>query len=171
MAGREDRVLEGTGGRWHFPLPGGSEGRRAMEAAKVEAPGPSSVSQVCAPTTTIERAAKGVGWMKVIIGAIVAAAGVGFGTAAYLTSFAKAEDVQENVHEHVNSDSPHPAISKDLRDLQERLIRVETVQQQMATTQERMQTGQERINEKLDRLLSAGAAWRLPPVPGPSPGP
>jgi hypothetical protein len=144
-----------------------------MEAAKaVAVPGASpTVSQVCAPTTTLERSAKGVGWLKVIVGAIVAAAGVGFGTAAYLTSFAKAEDVQESVHEHVESDSPHPAISRDLRDAQDRLIRMETLQQQMSATQERMQTGQERMNEKLDRLLSAGAAWRLPPVSVNSTGP
>ncbi len=111
----------------------------------------------CGP---VERAASRVGWYKVLIGAAITLLAAGAMATMYVSSFARADDVRATVESHEKSDSPHPNLRRDLQGVQERLIRVETVQQQMATTQDRM-------DQKLDRLLSGGAAWRVPPASPP----
>jgi hypothetical protein len=103
-----------------------------------------------------------VGWGRTIIGGLFALlVAVAMGV-IFVTTLASHDEVQAAVQEHSQTDG-HPSLSTPLRDLGNRMIRIETLQQQAATLQNKM-------DDKLDRLLSAGAAWRGPlnttqPVP------
>lgn len=131
----------------------------------VSASRPQQVAQrpSCGP---VEKTATRVGWLKVIIASGVALLAAGAAAAIYASQFATSEQVSSAVKSHVEDDSPHPGIRRDMQSIEQRLIRVETVQQRMETVQQRM-------DDKLDRLVEGQQAhpWRPPPGSPPSPTP
>jgi hypothetical protein len=135
-----------------------------MESAQSQG----GVSQTCAPTLQV--AAKNVGWLKVLFGVGITLLVAGGAAALYAASFATHEEVQTAFSRHESSDG-HPSVTKGIQDLGSRLIRLEIGQQTLQSTQQRMEGTQEKMDDKLDRILSGGAAWRSPIHPAAPPEP
>ncbi len=131
---------------------------------------PVTASFPAIPAQVLQPLAKTVGWLRTIVVAVVGLVAALAAVVIYLTSFATHDDLRQSITSHEGTEG-HSALSKPLRDLSDRLLRVEIGQQVMAATQARTEETQARMNEKLDRLLSAGAAWRLPANPTPPPQP
>ena len=110
----------------------------------------------------LKRTATRVGRIQVLVGAIVVLIGGIIAGTVYVDHLASQDDVRAEVAAHAAIPG-HAGMVQEMRGVSERLIRVETQLGQMLTTQERM-------DNKLDRLLSAGAAWRQP-LPDPKPEP
>ena len=132
-----------------------TEGKEAtvMEQRTLD-PG-TTVAQVCYPAKSI---AQQVGWWKVIVAAGAALVAAGVAAAVYTEQFATKEDVTSGMIEHVNGEG-HPAEQRSIRDIQDRLIRIELQQDTMSRVQGAMDV-------KLDRLVerSSVPAWLVPPA-------
>jgi hypothetical protein len=135
-----------------------------MESAQSQG----GVSQTCAPTLQV--AAQRVSWTKVIVVAAVGLFLAGGTVFIYASSFATNDEVQTAFDRHESSDG-HPSVTKGIQDLGSRLIRLEIGQQTLQSTQQRMEGTQEKMDDKLDRILSGGAAWRSPIHPAAPPEP
>lgn len=103
-------------------------------------------------------AAQNVSWVKVIVAAAVALIAAGATAALYTDQFATGNEVVSAVKAHSEGDG-HPALRKDLRDVQDRLIRIEMQQDAMSRVQGAM-------DDKLDRLIDRASvpAWLVPPT-------
>lgn len=105
-------------------------------------------------TAGIKGTADRIGWLRVIVGVGITLLVAGGAAALYAASFATQDEVQGTMAAHQATDG-HPTMTRALRDMGDRLIRVEIVQQSMAATQEKM-------DRKLDQLLSSPPTWRVP---------
>lgn len=114
-----------------------------------------TVTQVCSPVKSF---AQQVGWLKVIFAAGVALVAAGVAAAVYTDQFATNEDVSVLMNEHSRGPG-HPGTEKVIRDVQDRLIRIELQQDVMGRVQGAM-------DNKLDRLIerSTAPAWLVPPA-------
>ncbi len=138
-----------------------AEGQEAGVQAKrsvTPAPNTATITQNCGP---IERGAKHVGWLKTMVAAALALLAGGAGAAMYADTFATDAEVKAVVGEMEKSHSAvgHPETQRDLRDIQDRLIRVETVQQRMDGRQQSMDY---KLDTMMGRLLGTQP---LPPPP------
>jgi hypothetical protein len=129
--------------------------RFASEGRKVE---PMAADQPATSAFPIVPAAKAladrVGWGRTIIGALFALLTAVAMGAIFVTTLASHSEVQAAVAEHSQTEG-HPSLSGPLRDLGNRMIRIETLQERAAELQNKM-------DDKIDRLLSAPAMWRAP---------
>jgi hypothetical protein len=109
-----------------------------------------------------------VSWVRTIVAAGIALLVAGAAAALWSAQFATSEKVAQTMERHETSDSPHPVIRRDLQGIEQRLIRIETVQTGLSD-------GQRKIEDKLDRVIervqflrtspSGYAALPSPPVP------
>ena len=140
----------------------GEEGDMAAEGVSHDGPSRPGMQQTCAPQVQV--IAQPIGWLKTIIAAAVALALGSAGVALYMAQYATAEQVRASIDSHSASDG-HPTLSRGLRDVQDRLIRIET-------TQTTMSGQQQQISDKLDRLIQSQVipAWisGVPTVTRPS---
>lgn len=106
----------------------------------------------------LEGASKQVGWLKVLIAASVALVAAGAAAAIYTSQFVSVSQLKEAqegceraLTTHSNSDG-HPSVSQGIKGIDQRLIRVETIQQ-------RMESAQSDMSQKIDRLIES--VWRV----------
>ena len=93
----------------------------------------------------IEGASKQISWLKVIVLAAVGLIGVGIAAGLYVSRFATISDLAAAIQKH--QDSPgHPLTQTILKDTNDRLIRVEMIQQAV-------KDGLLRIERKVDQVL------------------
>lgn len=123
--------------------------------ARTGVPAP-RVSETTGDCSEVAKAAKRIGWLKVIVASGIALLAAGAGAALYASQFATHDEVKESVGAHAGT-AGHAGTEAELKNVDQRLIRVETVQQRMETTMERM-------DDKLDRLLQQ-PTYRLPLPP------
>lgn len=113
-----------------------------------------TVTQVCPPVKSFARR---VGWLKVIVVAAFALVTAGVAATVYTDQFARTNNVSSMMTEHVSGPG-HPTTEKAVRDIQDRLIRIELQQDTMSRVQGAMDI-------KIDRLIerSTVPAWLVPP--------
>jgi hypothetical protein len=105
----------------------------------------------------IKAAAQNVSWWKAIAVTVVTLVAAGAAAALYTEQFATRSGVDALMNHHLNEEV-HPKVQKDIRDMQDRLIRIEMTQGTMKATQQTM-------DDKLDRLIEKATvpAWLVPP--------
>lgn len=148
---RDSRVIEEECRRF---ITGGNLEGPMGEQRILQADRGTSVTQVCSPVKSF---AQQVGWVKVIIAAGVALVAAGVAAAVYTDQFATNDGVSAAMAEHLNGPG-HPTTQKAIRDVQDRLIRIELQQDVMSRIQGAM-------DDKIDRLIerSTVPAWLVPP--------
>lgn len=102
----------------------------------------------------VKKAARTIESWKVILGVIASMIALVVAGTIYIQGFATTEAVGTTMDRHVNSDG-HPSLSSGMRQISDRLLRVEITQAGMVKTQEGM-------DQKLDRILSVIPLVRAP---------
>lgn len=101
---------------------------------------PTPESPAVGPTFTGQ-----VSWLKILVTSALALVAAGAGAAIYATQFATRSETETALSRHESSDG-HPSLTRGIQAIENRLVRVETLQQRAEVTQERM-------DDKLDMLL------------------